>query len=406
MRRIVCAPPVTSQPPGAVDLLLQGLATWVAEGYAAGARPLREALEAFRRDRDGTADTERWLWLACRVAADLWDLEVWHELATRALQRARDTGALGVLPLAAHYLAGVHFHAGEYDAATPLMEEAVAITEATGTAPLIQTTPLFAAYRGDEAAAQALIRAGLHDAIERGEGMSVSMVLYAQAVLCNGLGRYEEALDSAERACSSREFGLYTDALVELVEAAMRCDRPQIAVAAMERLAERTRASGTDWALGLEAHARALVSDGPAADALYEEAIERLTRARVHPHRARAQLTYGEWLRRENRRLDAREQLRAAHDTFGRIGAEAFAERARRELLGTGETARKRVAETRDELTPQEAQIARLAADGRTNPEIAAKLFISPRTVEYHLAKVFPKLEISSRRELRRALAR
>jgi DNA-binding CsgD family transcriptional regulator len=405
VRDVACAPPVTADPPGPVDLLLRGLATWVAEGYAAAAPSLHAALAAFRRDGGGGAGTDRWLWLACRVAGDLWDLDSCRELAARAVQRARDAGALGLLPLANHYLSGVHFHAGEYDAATALIEEAVAITEATGTAPLIQTSPLYAAYRGDEAAATALIGAGLRDAVERDEGMSVSMVRSAAATLCNGLGRYQEALDAAELACSNREFGLYTDALVELVEAAVRCDRPETAVAALDRLAERARASGTDWALGLEARSRALISGGPAAEALYEEAVERLTHARVPPYAARAQLVYGEWLRREQRRVEARAQLRAAHETFGAIGAEAFAERARRELLATGETARRRTLDTRDLLTPQESQIARLAADGHSNPEIAAQLFLSPRTVEYHLGKVYPKLNIGSRRELRAALA-
>jgi DNA-binding CsgD family transcriptional regulator len=228
------------------------------------------------------------------------------------------------------------------------------------------------------------------------------MVECANALLFNGLGRYDEALAAAQRACAQDELSLYALALVELVEAAARSGKPQLAATALERLGERTRASRTDWALGLEAWSHAMLTDGPSAGPLYEEAVERLARDRVAPHLARSQLVYGEWLRRQNRRVDAREQLRAAHDTFSRIGAEAFAERARRELLATGETARSRTDETRGVLTPQESQIARLARDGLSNPEIGAQLFISPRTVQYHLRKVFLKLDITSRSQLGR----
>jgi DNA-binding CsgD family transcriptional regulator len=230
------------------------------------------------------------------------------------------------------------------------------------------------------------------------------MVEASAAVLYNGLGRYEEARAAAERGSEHDGLGLYAPALVELVEAAARSARPRLAAAAVDRLAERTQASGTGWALGMEARSRALVTDGAGAGALYEEAIERLATGRVGLHLARAQLVYGEWLRRAKRRGEARVQLRAARDGFGRIGAAGFAERARRELVATGETARRRGADTRDVLTSREAQIARLAGDGSTNPEIGARLFISPRTVEYHLRKVFAKLDVGSRRELRRAL--
>jgi DNA-binding CsgD family transcriptional regulator len=221
-------------------------------------------------------------------------------------------------------------------------------------------------------------------------------------VLFNGLCRYDKACAAAERACAQEELCLYALAPVELVEAAVRSDRVELAASALERLTERTQASGTDWALGVEARSRALLTSGPSAEPLYEEALKRLTRGRLATHLARAQLVYGEWLRRENRRLDARKQLRAAHDTFSRIGAEAFAERARRELLATGAAARRRAADTRDALTPQEAQIARLARDGLSNADIGAQLFISPRTVQYHLHKVFAKLDITSRRQLGR----
>jgi DNA-binding CsgD family transcriptional regulator len=231
------------------------------------------------------------------------------------------------------------------------------------------------------------------------------MAGYGIAVLNNGLGRYEAAIDGAKRASDGGDWGYAGAPLPELVEAGMRSGRPEVAAAALARLEQRTRAAGTDWALGVLARAQALVSEGDAAETLYREAIERLERTRVRIELARARLLYGEWLRREDRRVDAREQLRAAYDAFGRAGAEAFAERARRELLATGETVPRRTAETRDVLTPQEEQIARRAADGQTNPEIGAQLFISPRTVEYHLHKVFRKLDVSTRRQLRDALA-
>jgi DNA-binding CsgD family transcriptional regulator len=387
--------------------LLDGLATLVTAGYAAAVDPLREALAAFRRGDGRSAADDRWLWLACRIAADLWDHDSWDELATRAVRIAREDGALSVLPMAAAYRGGAHVHAGEYGAASALMEEASAITQATGVAPLISPTPIVAAYRGDEAEVLELIEVDRRAATARGQGMALSMMWCAKAILCNGLCRYEEALAAAERACAHDDLSLYALALVEAVEAAAHSDSSvrQTGVAALERLSERTQASGTDWALGLEARSRALVSDRGSAEPLYEEAVERLASGRVAPHLARAQLVYGEWLRREKRRGDAREQLRAAHEIFSRIGAEAFAERARRELVATGETIRKRADDTRDLLTSQEAEIARLARDGHTNPEIGAQLFISPRTVEYHLGKVFQKLDITSRRELRHAAA-
>jgi DNA-binding CsgD family transcriptional regulator len=285
-----------------------------------------------------------------------------------------------------------------------LMEDSSAITQMSGSTPLIYTAPLLAAYRGDESRAVRLLHAARRDATAKGQGLALSMIECWAAALFNGLGRYEEALAAAERGSAHDGLGLYALALVELIEAAVRSEHPQLAAAAFTRLRERTQASGTEWALGMEARSGALLAAGPTAEELYEEALDRLGSARVALHLARAQLVYGEWLRRENRRADARRQLRAAHDGFGRFGAEAFAERARRELLATGETARPRIADARDLLTPQEAQIARLAGKGHTNPEIGAQLFISPRTVEYHLRKVFSKLDVTSRRELRHAV--
>jgi DNA-binding CsgD family transcriptional regulator len=304
--------------------------------------------------------------------------------------------------MAASYRAGVHVHAGEYAEASALLEEARAITQTTHTAPLVQARQIVAAWRGNEAEALELIGAGRQEAAERGQGMALSMIECAEALLCNGLGRYEDALLAAERACAQDELSVYALALVEVIEAAVRSNKREVAAAALDRLSERTQASGTEWALGLEARSRALLADKTSAESLYKEAVERLAHGHLAPYLGRAQLVYGEWLRRENRRVDARKQLRSAHDTLSRIGAEAFAERARRELLATGETVSRRNGDARGVLTPQEAQIARLARDGHSNPEIGAQLFISPRTVQYHLRKVFLKLDITSRNQLGR----
>ena len=296
-------------------------------------------------------------------------------------------------------------HEGAFSTAAALMDESDAITQATGTAAMIHAKPLLSSWRGNEAEALALIESARRHASTRGPGMAQSMIEGAGAVLLNGLGRYSEALAAAQRACAQHELGLYGQALAELIEAAVRSGRPELGVPVLDRLAIQARASGTDWALGLEARSRALLSSGPAAEAQYEEAVERLSRGNVAPHLARARLVYGEWLRREHRRVDARAQLRAAHELFSDMGAEAFAERARRELTATGETVRRRTASTSEALTSQEAQIARMARDGNTNAEIGAQLFISPRTVEYHLRKLFLKLGISSRKQLRDAFA-
>jgi len=396
--------PAAPRPPRPVDRLLDGLATRYTAGYAAGVPPLRDAIDAFG-DVDGSDAREaRWLWLACRLAQDLWDDELWHELATRGLRVARETGALRVLPIAATYRASLHVHAGEFGAAASLIAEADGLVQATGMAPLKFATLMLAAWRGDEARARALMDAARTEATERGEGMGLGVLEWATALLYNGSGRSAEALAAAERGCADDEDGLFAWALVELIEAGAHGGATAAAAAALDRLSERTQASGTDWALGTEAGSRALLAEGAAAEALHREAIERLARSRGVVHLARAELRYGEWLRRENRRVDAREQLRAAYERFERMGAAAFAERARRELLATGETAPRRAADTRDALTPQEAQIARMASERQTNPEIGATLFISPRTVEYHLRKVFTKLDITSRRELRAAL--
>jgi DNA-binding CsgD family transcriptional regulator len=399
------AAPAAPNPPRPIDLLLDGLTTRFTEGYAVGVPPLRKALGAFRDVQGLAVGDVRWLWLACRLAQDLWDDELWYVLATRGLRVARETGMLSVLPIAATYRASLHVHAGAFGAASSLIEEADAITHATGLASLKYASLMRAAWRGNEADGLELIEAGRLSVTARGEGMGLGIIEWATALLYNGLGRYAEAFAAAQRGSEHDDVGLFAWALVELIEAGVRSDQTDAASAALDRLSGRTQANGTDWALGIEATSRALLSDRRDADPLYREAVKRLGRSRGLLHLARARLLYGEWLRRESRRVDAREQLRSAHEVFSAVGAEGFAERARRELMATGETAPKRVAETRDVLTPQEAQIARMASDRQTNPEIGAKLFISPRTVEYHLRKVFTKLDINSRKELRSALA-
>jgi DNA-binding CsgD family transcriptional regulator len=396
--------PRAPQPARAIDLLLDGLVRRFTEGYEAGVQPLQRALRALSEEEGRSQDDTRWLWLGCRIAPDLWDDESWHELATQQLRLVRDAGWLTALPIALTYRAGLEVHAGEFASAAELIDEAEVLTEATGSPPLMYTSLVLSAWRGQEAQALALVRASVEDATRRGEGRAITLAEYATAVLYNGLGRYQDSLAAAQRACEQDDLGLLGWGLVELIEAAARSGNPEIGREALRRLVERTSAVGTDWALGIEARSRALLTDGHAADALYREAIERLTRSRIAVHLARAHLLYGEWLRRENRRVDARRQLHRASDMFSRAGAEGFAERARRERLATGESVRKRIAETSEELTAQEAQIARLARDDLTNSEIGAQLFISPRTVEWHLGHVFAKLDITSRRQLRRAL--
>jgi DNA-binding CsgD family transcriptional regulator len=398
------AAPPAGDPPRATDLLLDALVVRLTEGYAAGLAPLREALDVFRR-QEMTARDVRWLSLACRLAQDLWDDDLWHALATRGLTVAREAGALSVLPVAATYTAAVEVHAGAFKAASALIDETRAILQATGMAPVKYASLILAAWRGDPAVGLPMYESGRHEVLARGEGRGLGVVDWATALLLNANGRYAEALAAARRGCAHDDVGVYAWSLAELVEAAVRSESLDDARSALDRLSARTQAAGTGWALGVEAGARALMTEGPDAEPLYEEAIERLSRTRGVVHVARARLVYGEWLRRESRRVDARDQLRAAHETFDRIGAGAFAERSRRELTATGETVRRLTVDTRDTLTPQESQVALLAQNGRTNPEIGAELFISPRTVEYHLHKVFAKLGIRSRRELRAALA-
>jgi DNA-binding CsgD family transcriptional regulator len=397
------APP-RPEGPRPVDLLLDGLAVRFTEGYVAGAPALKRALTSLRDEGDRRGQSIRWPWLARRVAPDLFADDTWHYFGTRGVQLARENGALGVLPLALNNLAPLRCLEGDLDGAAALLDEADAIAAATGVEPMVFGRLSLAGFRGIEAEALGLFEATDRTAIARGEGVVLTFSEHARAVLYNGLGRYESALGPAQSASERDELLVSVWSLPELVEAATRCGEADVADAAIQRLSERTRAAGTESALGIEARSRALPSEGELAERLYLEAIDRLGRTRVAFELSRAHLLYGEWLRRNRRRIDARDQLRRAQDMFTSMGAEAFAARAGRELLATGETARKRTDATREDLTAQEVQIANLARDGLSNAEIGARLFISPRTVEYHLHKVFIKLGISSREHLDRVL--
>jgi DNA-binding CsgD family transcriptional regulator len=393
--------PIGSKPLGARQLLLLGLATRLTDGYAAAAPRLREALGAYRAEEPRLD----WLSVSYNIAAqELWDDQAWFELASNQAELARANGTLSLLPYALDYLAGNLIQTGELSAAAGLMAEAEVLDPGMRAETLPYIPLQLAAWRGQASDAVDLIDAMVRGAAARGEGCAVTVAEYATAVLYNGVGRYGLALDAATKAVASDDIVTSSWALSELVEAASRDSQLERARAAASQLSEQTGASGTAWAKGTGARSRALVEEGAVAEELYREAIDWLSQCRMAAHLARAHLVYGEWLRRENRRLEAREQLRAAHDIFVPMGAEGFADRARRELLATGEKVRKRREDTRDELTPQEERIARLARDGRTNPEIGAELFLSNRTVEWHLRKVFDKLGITSRKGLHDAL--
>ncbi len=399
------AAPVPAGPPRACDLLLDGLATQFTSGYAAGVPLLRQAVATFRSKSISAEEEIRWLWLASHAAGVLWDDESWHVLTARHIQLAREAGALSVLPIALTARIMALTFAGDLVTAAQFTDEVRAAAEASGSQLWPYGAMVVAAWRGRETEAARLIDVTLQEVTSRGEGQGVAAAQYARAVLYNGLGRYDEALTAAGLA-SERPDGLASSnsGPLELVEAAARSGQPERASGALRRLAETTSAAGSDWALGVQARSRALLGTGEYAERLYREAIERLGHTRVRAELARTHLLYGEWLRRENRRVDAREQLRAAYEMLTVMGIDAFAERARHELLATGETVRKRNVDTAHQLTAQEAQIARLARNGLSNSEIGAQLFLSARTVEWHLRKVFAKLGISSRRQLRRVL--
>jgi DNA-binding CsgD family transcriptional regulator len=399
------AAPPPPRPARAVDLLLGALVVRFTDGYSAAAPLLDAALQQLRRDYLRGDGDPRWYGLAGRVALDLWDWIAWDDLTGRHIQMLRDGGLLTLLPVALAFRAWMSVHAGRFSDAEALLEEAHLITGATGTAPPGYIEPVLAAYRGDKPRTLKLVRAGIDRSTVRADGQMVPMVHFAAAVLHIGLGEYREALAATELAVQHDDLGLGGYALVQRIEAAARLGENEIATDALNRLIVRTEPSGTDVAFGLAARSRALLATGEEADALYRTAIRHLERTGITMLVARAHLIYGEWLRRENRRTDAREQLRRAHGLFVKAGADAFADRACRELVATGESVAILDAEPEDLLTGQESVVARLARDGYTNQEIAAQLFISPRTVEWHLSKVFNKLQIRSRRGLRSALA-
>lgn len=408
------AAPPAREPPREIDVVLDALATRFTEGYATAAPLLTRALEIVQNlgTEDGEAARTGWV-VGNRasgiIATEVWDFDSGRLFGERQVQTARDTGALVQLQFALNYLALNQLLAGELAAAALLIEEDRTAAEATGNAPVAYAGMLLGALRGHEEVASRLIAPARRDASTRGQGRIVTFADYASAVLFNGLGRHDEARDAARRVFEHDVVGGYqTLVTAELAEAASRTGEPALVLAAIDRMSERTRATPTEWALGIEARLKALLqallSHDEEADVLYRKSIEHLSRTAIRVELARGHLLYGEWLRRNGRRIDARDQLRKAHDMLAAMGLDGFSERARRELAATGENARKRTYETRGQLTPQEEQIAQLARDGLSNPEIGTRLFLSPRTVEWHLRKVFTKLGVASRKELRRAL--
>jgi DNA-binding CsgD family transcriptional regulator len=393
--------PTGTAPPRAVDVLLDAFAIRLTDGFAAAAPTLARALELLLAMDVANEDVGTWLSASSArnsniVALEMWDDAAVHRLAARQVQVARDAGALVHLQFALSFLARSHMLAGDLTAATLMIDEARLIAEATGNPALVNAPMILAAWRGQEARASELIEVTSAEAAAR----RWTSNNYARSVLYNGLGRHDAARDAAWEAMQPDPIGYGAYLVPELAEAASRTGDRALLESALAWLSERTGAVSSAWATGIEARVRALLSEGEVAESLYRESLAHLSSTRVRLELARTHLLYGEWLRRERRRLDAREHLRAAFEAFTSMGAEAFARRTERELLATGERARKRTADTLDQLTPQETQIARLAASGRTNREIAAQLFISPSTVEYHLRKAFRKLDVKSRTQL------
>ena len=404
--RAARAAPQPAGAPQACDLLLDGLTRMVTQGHAAAEPTLRRAVNSFLGNQVSGEEWLQWGILAQMATVAVWDFDSWARMSTRHVELARASGALTSLSIALNGRGQVATQCGDFETATSLAAERDVVNEVTGIRLASTCDLLLAGYRGQPADAIPLFSATIEDSIARGEGFAVQLASWAAAVLHNGLGHYAKALAAAEPAAEEAYQPLSLQlVLPELIEAAVRTGRAEMAREALERLSAMTAIEGSDWAKGLEARSRALLSEGQDAEHRYAEAVERFGRTQLRPELGRAHLLYGEWLRRERRRGDARHQLHAAYDLFDLIGAEAFAGRARRELLATGEKVRRRQICTYTELTPQEEHIARLARDGRTNPEIAAELFISARTVEWHLRKVFTKLGITSRKGLQEALS-
>jgi DNA-binding CsgD family transcriptional regulator/tetratricopeptide (TPR) repeat protein len=399
MAQAALAAPPAAQPPRAVDLLLDGLVERSTKGYASAVPTLERALSALC-DEDGPSDV-RWLWLGCHTAMDLWDDGTCLALGVRHAQKARATGALTMLPIALNYVAAHHIFAGEFAAAEAMIDEADVITAATGNVRMADFSLLLAGWRGHTSSQFDSV---IQDAAARGEGLAMASAEFATAVLHNGLGQYESALVAAQQACEHDQLGFGIWVLPELIEAAVRLGQQQLGADGLLLLTERTSLSRSVWAHAIEARCRALLTDGKAAEDLYKQAISQLRGSKMTVQLARAHLLYGEWLHHANRRPDAREQLRVAHQMFVSMGAEGFAERAARGLRATGERVGNRSTDIPAQLSVREIQIAQLAEVGLTNPEIAAQLFMSRRTVEYHLTKIFAKLAISTRNQIHGAL--
>jgi DNA-binding CsgD family transcriptional regulator len=397
-RAVRSAPRPAGDEATAGDLLLDAFVA-LTDDYAAAVPAGMNALARLRSDTNPTGETLRWLWQGCVLALELWDDESAYVLSERHLQVARKTGALSELPLALGSHTPILVFCGEIAAAASLAGEARSVLQAAGIAEAPYGALILYAWQGQAREARELIGTTMREATSRAEGVGVAICEYSHAVLCNGLGEYDEALTAAQGACADpTEMVAHNWSLAELIESAARAGRPDLAADALDRLTRKAQACRTDWALGIEARSRALVE--AAAEPRFRDAIEHLGRARVRAELARAHLLYGEWLRRANRRSDARTELTLAYDMFTAMRLEGFAERTRRELLATGSTVRRRTVDSPDQLTAQETLIARLASDGLSNAQIAAQLFISARTVEWHLRKVFTKLGVSSRRQL------
>jgi DNA-binding CsgD family transcriptional regulator len=395
----------SSDQPRASDLLLEGLSLLITDGFKSGTAVLKRALCAFRSDDLSTEERLRWSWVAGGTAGFIWDHDTWDVLTARQERLAREVGALSVLPIALGTRVGVCLYAGDVAGARSLVDQVQVVTDASDNRRFPNAALFLAAFQGDEREARQLIETINRDSQSRGEGMALSVAQWATAFLCNSKGRYDEAFRAAKEAVKDpNDLWYWGWATVELIESASRTDRVEDARSALERLAESTEASGTDWALAVQARCRALVSEGAVAEDFYVEARERLSPTRLKLDLARTLLLYGEWLRRQQRQRDARDQLHRAHEIFVASDMSGFAKRAETELLATGERARKRAVDTRVDLTPQESRISELAAQGATNQDIAEQLFISQATVEYHLSKVYRKLGLRSRTQLANVL--
>jgi len=390
--------------PRTADLLLDAL-VGLTEDFDTAVPRCRRALHTLRGETISPRERLRWLWQGCVVALEVWDDESAFVLSERSVQVARETGTLSELALALSARTPVLVFCGDFPAAASTVAETASVEEITGIRAAPYGALILEAWRGNAARTAELIETTVREVSARREGIGIAITEYARAVLCNGLGKYEEAFAAARSSCEYEEVVAENWGLSELIEPATRIGRTDLAMEALDRLARKARATGAGWSIGIEARSRALLSEGECAEGLFREAIDHLGPTRMRVELARTRLLYGEWLRRENRRVDARLELRTAHDQFASIGMQGFAERARRELVATGERVRRRTVETRDDLTPQERQIAELARDGLSSPEIGARLFLSSRTVEWHLRKVFGKLGIHRRRDLADALA-